>query len=151
MKLLVSLCKHCTVGRANCPHYQELHKQTLKITSEGVLRHHCPVYNKVLPNGTRVRVAIKEIEMVGDYEENGIKIAEYPDWVELGEFEGVVDNPTNRKGFYRIKLDHPQNVKWPDGDDWHNPKTIEITHIHKRLNELKTMTVAYKLSGTRGL
>jgi hypothetical protein len=61
----------------------------------------------------------------------------YPEWTELGEFEGIVDNPTNRKGFYRIKLDHPQDVSWPDGDDWHNPKTIEITHIHKRLNKIE--------------
>lgn len=137
MRLVIGQCRFCTVGQKNCQHYKDVHSQTKQIKASGALTHHCPAYYEVLPNGTRVKVVINEIQMAGEYEENGIQIGEYPEWTELGEFAGIVDNPTNRKGFYRIKLDHPQDVSWPDGDNWHKPKTIEITHIHKRLKEIR--------------
>lgn len=133
MRLFVGQCKHCIVGRDSCNHRQEIRFRARQIKARGTLTHHCPVYYDVLPNGTKVRVVIMEIQRVTPHMEEP-----YPEWAELGEFEGVVDNPTKRKGFIRVKLDHPQDVSWPDGDDWHNPKTIEITHIHKRLNKIET-------------
>ena len=144
MKLNVGLCRHCTVGRENCQHYLNLHRQTKQIDSRGTLTHHCPVYYEVLKMGQRVEVELKEIKKYDGYY-HGEPEAPYAEWVSAGNATGVIVEGNKIKGFYLVKLDKPVELCYPNNGDWLNAKEVEVTHTRRRLKDIEILIPAPKV------
>lgn len=139
MRLLSSLCKHCTRDNKTCPHYQLIRS---RISTEGktTLTYHCQEYYEIIPLNTDVEVELHEMESGTTYSDES-PAEPYGEWVSIGWVKGVVIGP-GRRGFIMVKLNKPVTLVLPNRDnrnDWVGAEARTVTHWSKRLKDIKVI------------
>lgn len=138
MRLQISLCKCCRLDPIDCEHQKQLRAVTRKIKSLGVLVHHCPIYYDQVPEGTRVRLMLYQVDERQEAIEDGGTI--YHEWEEVEEVTGVVVGRSFKKGLLSIKLDEPYSLNLPEPNgNWDTAHEQTVTHRAKFANDLTIM------------
>lgn len=131
MRLLINLCRYCTVDKKTCPYRKELKSAVNSIKLPGTLIHNCSKYGTILTSGTKVKIMLKEIMESQNYCEP----PEY-EWHDAGRVSGTISGCC--RGFYIIKLDEPVELNLPvRGMGWDSARYVDITHIRKRLKDIE--------------
>lgn len=139
MRLLITSCRYCLCDPKACEYRNKLKPAVNAIEAKGTMTHRCPVYWTLIPNGTRVEIELKELEIGergGDPHEPPEPCAE---WISAGWVKGtVVGKCSVGNAFFLIKLDEKATLCVPRrGESWFDAEETEVTYRAKRAKDIR--------------